>query len=68
MNGHNDDAEDDLFEFKANEEQVIEGFDRAVIRMKKGEVALLTIAPEYVFGSSESWDELVAVPPNSTVL
>ncbi|GAA0184939.1 hypothetical protein LIER_32227 [Lithospermum erythrorhizon] len=35
--------------------------------MKKGEVALLTIAPEYAFCSSESRDELVAVRPNSSV-
>ncbi|KAG9144317.1 hypothetical protein Leryth_019415 [Lithospermum erythrorhizon] len=54
MKGHNDDAEDDLFEFKTDEE----GLDRAVITMKKGEVALLTIAPEYAFGSSESRDEM----------
>ena len=47
--------------------QVIEGFDRAVVTMKKGGVALLTIAPEYAFGSSESQQELVVVPPNSTV-
>jgi FK506-binding protein 4/5 len=41
--------------------------DRAVITMKKGEVALLTIAPEYAFGSSESKQELSGVPPNSIV-
>ncbi|RHN38952.1 putative peptidylprolyl isomerase [Medicago truncatula] len=35
--------------------------------MKKGEVALLTITPEYAFGSSESQQELAVVPPNSTV-
>ncbi|KAL0417502.1 UNVERIFIED_CONTAM: Peptidyl-prolyl cis-trans isomerase FKBP65 [Sesamum radiatum] len=44
-------AEDDLFEFKTDE----------------GEEALLTIAPEYAFGSSESKQELATVPPNSTV-
>jgi len=38
-----------------------------VITMKKGEVALLTIAPEYAFGSSESKQELSVVPPNSIV-
>ncbi|KAK2406123.1 70 kDa peptidyl-prolyl isomerase [Trifolium repens] len=64
--GHGDD-EEDLFEFKTDEEQVIDGLDRAVITMKKGEVALLTIAPEYAFGSSESQQELAVVPPNSTV-
>lgn len=35
--------------------------------MKKGEVALLTVAPEYAFGSSESHQELAVVPPNSTI-
>ncbi|TYI73075.1 hypothetical protein E1A91_D07G105300v1 [Gossypium mustelinum] len=63
--GHNEGEE--LFEFKTDEEQVIEGLDRAVLNMKKGEVALLTIAPEYAFGSSESKQELAVVPPNSTV-
>ena len=48
-------------------EQVIDGLDKAVMTMKKGEVALLTIAPEYAFGSSESQQELAVVPPNSTV-
>ena len=35
--------------------------------MKKGEVASLTIAPEYAFGSSESKQDLAVVPPNSTL-
>jgi len=35
--------------------------------MKKGEVAFLTIAPEYAFGSSEAKQELAVVPSNSTV-
>ncbi|KAL0390272.1 UNVERIFIED_CONTAM: Peptidyl-prolyl cis-trans isomerase FKBP65 [Sesamum calycinum] len=52
---------------KLQDEQVTEGLDRAVKTMKKGEAALLTIAPEYAFGSSESQQELARVPPNSTV-
>ncbi|KAK6163728.1 hypothetical protein DH2020_000592 [Rehmannia glutinosa] len=52
---------------KCNKLQVIEGLDRAVTTMKKGEAALLTIAPEYAFGSSESKQELATVPANSTV-
>ncbi|XP_028790519.1 peptidyl-prolyl cis-trans isomerase FKBP62 isoform X1 [Neltuma alba] len=59
--------DEELFEFQTDEEQVIDGLDRAVLTMKKGEVALLTIAPEYAFGSSESKQELAVVPPNSTV-
>ncbi|XP_059660064.1 peptidyl-prolyl cis-trans isomerase FKBP62 [Cornus florida] len=58
---------EDLFEFKTDEEQVIEGLDKAVMKMKKGEVALVTIAPEYAYGSLESKQELAVVPPNSTV-
>ncbi|ONH92763.1 hypothetical protein PRUPE_8G194100 [Prunus persica] len=58
---------EELFEFKTDEEEVIDGLDRAVLTMKKGEVALLTLAPEYAFGSSESPQELAVVPPNSTV-
>ncbi|QCE04955.1 F-binding protein 4/5 [Vigna unguiculata] len=63
--GH--DNEGELFEFKTDEEQVIDGLDRAVLTMKKGEVALLTIAPEYGFGSTESKQELALVPANSTL-
>ncbi|KAL3531064.1 hypothetical protein ACH5RR_010386 [Cinchona calisaya] len=64
--GHGDD-EDDLLEFKTDEEQVIEGLDKALLTMKKGEEALLTIAPEYAFGSTESQQDLAVVPPHSTV-
>ncbi|XP_073058184.1 peptidyl-prolyl cis-trans isomerase FKBP62-like isoform X2 [Primulina eburnea] len=64
--GHGE-SEDDLFEFKTDEGQVIDGLDRAVITMKKGEVAHLEIAPEYAFGTVESQQELSTVPPNSTL-
>jgi FK506-binding protein 4/5 len=46
---------------------MIDELDRAVSTMKKGDVALLTIEPEYSFGSSESQNELDVVPPNSTL-
>ncbi|KAK4268220.1 hypothetical protein QN277_024906 [Acacia crassicarpa] len=59
--------DEEVFEFKTDEEQVIDGLDRAILTMKKGEVALLSVAPEYAFGSSESKQELAVVPPNSTV-
>ncbi|KAL8261981.1 hypothetical protein R6Q59_026030 [Mikania micrantha] len=62
--GHDD---SEPLEFKTDEEQVIDGLDRAVVTMKKGEVALLTIAPEYAFGSTGSEQELAMVPPNATV-
>lgn len=35
--------------------------------MKKGEIALVTIHPEYAFGPAESAQELAIVPANSTV-
>ncbi|KAJ0777942.1 putative peptidylprolyl isomerase [Helianthus annuus] len=36
--------------------------------MKKGEVAILTIAPEYAFGYTESKQELAVIPPNCSVI
>ncbi|KAJ6319613.1 hypothetical protein OIU78_015095 [Salix suchowensis] len=59
--------EEPPFEFKIDEEQVIDGLDRAVKTMKKGEVALVTIQPEYAFGRSESQQDLATVPDNATV-
>ncbi|GKV28603.1 hypothetical protein SLEP1_g37626 [Rubroshorea leprosula] len=59
--------DEEPFEFKVDEEQVIDGLDRAVKMMKKGEVALVTIQPEYAFGATESPQELAVVPANSTV-
>lgn len=60
--------DEEPFEFKTDEEEVIDGLDRAVLNMKKGEVALVTIPPEYAFGSTESKQDLAVVPPNSTVV
>ncbi|XP_050292660.1 peptidyl-prolyl cis-trans isomerase FKBP62-like [Quercus robur] len=55
------------FEFRIDEEQVIDGLDRAVKNMTKGESALVTIQPEYAFGQSEKQQELAIVPSNSTL-
>ncbi|GJS79756.1 peptidyl-prolyl cis-trans isomerase FKBP62-like protein [Tanacetum coccineum] len=55
------------FKFKIDEEQVINGLDRGVKTMKKGQVAILTIHPKYVFGSTESHQESATVPTNSIV-
>ncbi|XP_066350948.1 70 kDa peptidyl-prolyl isomerase [Miscanthus floridulus] len=60
--------DEEPFKFKTDEEEVIDGLDRAVLNMKKGEVALVTIPPEYAFGSTESKQDLAVVPPNSTVV
>ncbi|KAG0453654.1 hypothetical protein HPP92_024958 [Vanilla planifolia] len=62
--GH-DDVEP--LEFKTDEEQVIDGLERAILAMKKGEVALVTIPPEHAFGSTQSKQDLAVVPPNSVV-
>lgn len=60
--------DEEPFKFKTDEEEVIAGLDRSVLNMKKGEVALVTIPPEYAFGSTESKQDLAVVPPNSTVI
>ncbi|KAG2726353.1 hypothetical protein I3760_01G108200 [Carya illinoinensis] len=59
--------EEEPFEFKVNEEQVVDGLDRAVKKMKKGEVALVTIQPEYAFEPSETQQELAIILANVTV-
>ncbi|KAM0932132.1 putative peptidylprolyl isomerase [Dioscorea sansibarensis] len=60
--------EEEPFEFTTDEEQVIEGLDKAVMTMKNGEVALVTIPPEHAFGFTEPKQNLGVVPPNSTVI
>lgn len=60
--------DEEPLEFKVDEEQVIDGLDRAARTMKKGEVALITIQPEYGFGPSESQQELAVVPGNAPLL
>ncbi|XP_043712991.1 70 kDa peptidyl-prolyl isomerase-like isoform X4 [Telopea speciosissima] len=54
-------------EFLIDEEQVIPGLDRAAATMKKGELCIVTINPEYGFGSVEVKRDLAVVPPSSTV-
>lgn len=44
------------------------GLDRAVTTMKKGERAILTVTPEYGFGSTEIRRDLATVPPFSTLV
>lgn len=44
------------------------GLDRAVTTMKKGERAILTVTPEYGFGSTEVRQDLATVPPFSTLV
>ncbi|PIN21099.1 FKBP-type peptidyl-prolyl cis-trans isomerase [Handroanthus impetiginosus] len=56
------------FQFITDEEQVIAGLDRAVCTMKKNECAIITISPEFGFGSTEVKLDLSVVQPSSTVL
>lgn len=55
-------------EFITDEEQVIAGFDRAVATMKKGERAILTVHPDFGFGSVEVRQDLAVVPPSSNIV
>ncbi|GMI91081.1 rotamase FKBP 1, FK506 BINDING PROTEIN 62 [Hibiscus trionum] len=55
-------------EFITDEEQVIPGLDRAAATMKKGERALLTISPEYGFGTVVAERDLAVVPPSSNLI
>ncbi|CAI5970861.1 unnamed protein product [Closterium sp. NIES-64] len=56
------------FEFTTDEEQVVPGLDKAVMKMKKGELATVTIAPEYAYGSEKKTLEKGTVPANSTLV
>lgn len=60
-------SDEEPFEFMTGEEQVVDGLDRAVMSMKKGEVALVTVAPEYGY-ETEIKTDLAVVPPKSTLI
>ena len=49
-------------------EQVIAGLDQAVATIKTGERAILTIHPDFGFGSSEVRQDLAVIPPSSNVV
>lgn len=59
--------EGDEFVFTTDQEEVIDGLELAVMKMKKGEVDLVTIDPKYAFGAKEHTGKLAVVPPNTTV-
>jgi FK506-binding protein 4/5 len=48
-------------------EEVVEGLDLAVMKMKKGERVLLTVGPENGYGAQGSEQPLAVVPPGATV-
>ncbi|MCO5564326.1 hypothetical protein L7F22_017986 [Adiantum nelumboides] len=56
------------FQFTVDADQVVLGLDVAVTKMKKGEIASITITPEYGFGAVETKRDLAVVPPNSTLV
>ncbi|KAK9830747.1 hypothetical protein WJX74_005104 [Apatococcus lobatus] len=49
-------------------EEVVEGLDLALLKMKEGEEAEISIAPQYGFGSEGSSSMAAHVPPNATLL
>lgn len=55
-------------EFVVDEGHVVEGLDLGLMKMVKGERALLTISPEYGYGDAGKEGLLVPVPPNATLL
>lgn len=59
--------DEEEFEFSTDEDQVISGLDRAVLKMKKGEQALVTVSPAYGYGAQEVTLNRGVVPPNSTL-
>ncbi|CAB0033365.1 unnamed protein product [Trichogramma brassicae] len=52
------------FQFDLGLGQVIKGWDIGIASMKKGELAVLTCAPNYAYGASGSPPK---IPPNSTL-
>lgn len=56
------------FQFRVDEEQVVSGLDQAVTKMKKGELGLVTVPPEFGYKDQEHKADLATVPPNSTLL
>lgn len=60
-------AEGDEHVWTTDEEEVVEGLDLAVMKMKKGERVLLTVGPDNGYGAQGSDQPLAAVPPGATV-
>lgn len=60
-------SDEEPFEFMAGEEQVVDGLDRAVMTMKKGELALVSVAAEYGY-QTEIKTDLAVVPPKATLI
>lgn len=52
------------FKFDLGKKEVIKGWDIGIATMKKGEVAVLTCAPDYAYGKGGSPPK---IPPDSTL-
>lgn len=52
------------FSFQLGAHQVIKGWDIGVASMKKGERAILTLAPDYAYGAAGAGG---SIPPNATL-
>lgn len=50
---------------EGSEENIIDGVERAVEKMKKGETARLVIKPQYAFGAEGN--QALEIPGNATV-
>mmetsp|Transcript_58174 Transcript_58174/g.138478 ORF Transcript_58174/g.138478 Transcript_58174/m.138478 type:complete len:127 (-) Transcript_58174:78-458(-) len=59
------DPDQDSFEFKAGEKEVIRGWDEAVVTMCVGEVASIVCLPEFAYGNTgfPAW----GIPPGATL-
>lgn len=50
---------------EGSEASIIDGVERAVEKMKKGEISRLIIKPQYAFGAQGNQE--LGIPPNATV-
>lgn len=50
---------------EGSEENIIDGVEKAVEKMKKGETSRVTIKPQYAFGTQGNTE--LGIPPNATV-
>mmetsp|Transcript_26214 Transcript_26214/g.56873 ORF Transcript_26214/g.56873 Transcript_26214/m.56873 type:complete len:609 (-) Transcript_26214:472-2298(-) len=59
--------EGELTRWVVDEEQQIAGLDKALMKMKEKEKALISIAAKHAFGAREMKRSLATVPPNTAV-
>ncbi|KAL5706703.1 peptidylprolyl isomerase [Ranunculus cassubicifolius] len=60
--------EDEFLEFVVDEEQVIAGLDRAAATMRKGEISIVTVKPDYGYSTTEFQGDLAIVPSSSVLV